>query len=497
MFSATVRWGNSAKLWYTTPMPRRSVGRRATSWPSIRISPAIGRSSPRMHRKRVVFPPPEGPRIAASSPSRIPKLTSLRTSWPSKAIFSLRTSRVGMPWRPKGVVVEIRAESLLWNVWMILSTADLYQSEGRRGRATELAGVPAMAGPRSFRVTGIWMDDGRNGGKAYASGADGDEADIIASLAEQNAHLIPPIRWQRGKALVSLVLENGADSQSLLAQFPEARLVSKRRAASTARRGSALSSPLFLPKLTEKQARALLAAHDAGYYEFPRKATTEEVSLSLGIARSTFEQHLNRAEHHVVRALLPMVRMRAGREGDEALEVYSRFSRELGLYVHLEVLGDRVAAVRLARKAPTESAGSDHPYLARILEHIRTGRGDLTDIPLHLEVAPFEREVLEFLRTIPPGQVITYGEIARRLGRPGASRAVGTACARNPAVIVIPCHRVVPKAGGLGEYSSEGGPETKRKLLQREGAPIAGDRPPDRERPKARSPRTRPASAHA
>ncbi|TLZ67842.1 MAG: MGMT family protein, partial [Methanobacteriota archaeon] len=97
----------------------------------------------------------------------------------------------------------------------------------------------------------------------------------------------------------------------------------------------------------------------------------------------------------------------------------------------------------------------------------------------------------------PPGQVITYGEIARRLGRPGASRAVGTACARNPAVIVIPCHRVVPKAGGLGEYSSEGGPETKRKLLQREGAPIAADRAPGRERPKARSPQTRPASAHA
>src|SRR5213594_3133882 len=301
----------------------------------------------------------------------------------------------------------------------------------------------------------------------------GREEEIIASLADQSAHLIPPIRWQHGEARVTLVLEDGADPQALLDQFPGARLVSKRR--QTPPRGDrvAYSSPLFLPKLTEKQARALLAAHDAGYYEFPRKATTEEVSLSLGIARSTFEQHLNRAEHHVVRALLPMVRMRAGREGDEALEVYSRFSRELGLYVHLEVLGDRVAAVRLARKAPAGSAGSDHPYLARILEHIRTGRGDLTDIPLHLEVAPFEREVLEFLRTIPPGQVITYGEIARRLGRPGASRAVGTACARNPAVIVIPCHRVVPNSGGLGNYSSEGGPETKRRLLEREGARVA------------------------
>src|SRR2546430_1419131 len=180
-----------------------------------------------------------------------------------------------------------------------------------------------------------------------------------------------------------------------------------------------------------------------------------------------------RAAHHVVRAMLPMVRVRTGREDGEALEVYSKFSRELGLYVELEVLGDRVAAVRLARKAPRETAGSDHPYLARILEHIHTGNGDLRDIPVDLEVAPFEREVLDFLRTIPPGETITYGEIARRLGRPGASRAVGTACARNPAVIVIPCHRVVPKSGGLGNYSSEGGPETKRKLLKREGASLA------------------------
>src|SRR5207249_2353909 len=170
---------------------------------------------------------------------------------------------------------------------------------------------------------------------------------------------------------------------------------------------------------------------------------------------------------------LPMVRVRTGREDGEALEVYSKFSRELGLYVELEVLGDRVAAVRLARKAPRETAGSDHPYLARILEHIHTGNGDLRDIPVDLEVAPFEREVLDFLRTIPPGETITYGEIARRLGRPGASRAVGTACARNPAVIVIPCHRVVPKSGGVGNYSSEGGPETKRKLLEREGASLA------------------------
>jgi methylated-DNA-[protein]-cysteine S-methyltransferase len=187
--------------------------------------------------------------------------------------------------------------------------------------------------------------------------------------------------------------------------------------------------------------------------------------------------------------MLPMVRMRSGLENGEALEVYSKFSRELGLYVQLEVLGDRVSAVRLTRKAPVETAGSDHPYLARILEHIHTGKGDLQDIPLALEVAPFEREVLEFLRTIPPGETITYGEIARRLGRPGASRAVGTACARNPVVIVIPCHRVVPKSGGLGNYSSEGGPETKRRLLEREGARVGLEMKPQ-EAPGDRKSRT-------
>lgn len=301
---------------------------------------------------------------------------------------------------------------------------------------------------------------------------DGGKAEEIAitSLEEQNAHIVPPIRWQRGEALITLVLEAGTDPRAILDRFPGARLVSKRRPSGPRSARASLSSPLFLPNLTEKQARALEAAFDAGYYQFPRNATTEEVSASLGIARSTFEQHLNRAEHHVIRAMLPFVRMRSGRPHDEALAVYSRFSRELGLYVKLEVLGDRVSGVSLAKEAPANIKGDDHPYLARILEHVRTGDGDLRDIPLHLEVGPFEREVLEFLRTIPPGTTMTYGEVARRLGRPRAARAVGTACAKNPTIIVIPCHRIVPKSGGLGQYSGEGGPETKRKLLAAEGS---------------------------
>jgi len=85
-------------------------------------------------------------------------------------------------------------------------------------------------------------------------------------------------------------------------------------------------------------------------------------------------------------------------------------------------------------------------------------------------VGPFEREVLEALRRIPAGQVRTYREIARGLGEPGAARAVGTACARNPLPLLIPCHRVVRSDGGLGGYSLRGGPDLKRRLLQAEGA---------------------------
>jgi methylated-DNA-[protein]-cysteine S-methyltransferase len=85
-------------------------------------------------------------------------------------------------------------------------------------------------------------------------------------------------------------------------------------------------------------------------------------------------------------------------------------------------------------------------------------------------VGPFERDVLQALLRIPAGQVRTYGEIARAVGDPGAARAVGTACSRNPLPLLIPCHRVVRSDGGLGGYSMRGGVALKRRLLEGEGA---------------------------
>lgn len=84
-----------------------------------------------------------------------------------------------------------------------------------------------------------------------------------------------------------------------------------------------------------------------------------------------------------------------------------------------------------------------------------------------LEGTPFQRSVWEELRRIPYGTVLSYGDVARRIGRPGGSRAVGQANKRNPIPLVIPCHRVVAADGGLGGFG--GREELKVRLLELEG----------------------------
>jgi len=82
----------------------------------------------------------------------------------------------------------------------------------------------------------------------------------------------------------------------------------------------------------------------------------------------------------------------------------------------------------------------------------------------------FERAVYKTLMTVPYGQVRTYQWVAQKAGRPGASRAVGNALAKNPLPIIIPCHRVVKSNGSLGGFSAIGGTELKKKLLVLENA---------------------------
>jgi methylated-DNA-[protein]-cysteine S-methyltransferase len=96
------------------------------------------------------------------------------------------------------------------------------------------------------------------------------------------------------------------------------------------------------------------------------------------------------------------------------------------------------------------------------------------DLPVDLSsLTVFQRTVLEAATAVPRGEVTTYAEIARRIGRPKAYRAVGQALGRNPVPLVIPCHRVVAADGALTGYSGGGGIETKARLLALEGARLA------------------------
>jgi len=95
------------------------------------------------------------------------------------------------------------------------------------------------------------------------------------------------------------------------------------------------------------------------------------------------------------------------------------------------------------------------------------GEDERLDLPVDLALvrSDFRRTALETLRAdVHRGDVVTYGKLAEKVGRPRAARAIGTACATNPVPIIVPCHRVVPGSGGVGSYG--GGPERKRALLE-------------------------------
>jgi methylated-DNA-[protein]-cysteine S-methyltransferase len=102
--------------------------------------------------------------------------------------------------------------------------------------------------------------------------------------------------------------------------------------------------------------------------------------------------------------------------------------------------------------------------VARLREYFAGADVDFSDVELDLdELTPFGRRLATTLRTVPRGEVVTYGELAALAGRPGAARAAGTFCAQNRLAIFVPCHRVVA-AAGLGGYGALGS-EYKRRLL--------------------------------
>jgi methylated-DNA-[protein]-cysteine S-methyltransferase len=103
-----------------------------------------------------------------------------------------------------------------------------------------------------------------------------------------------------------------------------------------------------------------------------------------------------------------------------------------------------------------------------------TGQRQSFDLPLAPAGTEFQRTIWRAMGDIPYGTTLTYGGLAEAIGKSkGSSQAVGSACAQNPIPILIPCHRVLPASGGLGNYSGGEGTETKQDLLRLEGAVLS------------------------
>lgn len=163
------------------------------------------------------------------------------------------------------------------------------------------------------------------------------------------------------------------------------------------------------------------------------------------------------------------VQSAGGSSGDAGQRTHTVLDSPIG---PLTVVGDGGAIVGLfmdgGRHLPDpdwfgarDDAGFDEA--ARQLDEYFAGRRTDFDLPLRPSGTPFQRQVWAALREIPYAWTISYGELARRIGQPHASRAVGLANGRNPISVIVPCHRVIGANGALTGYG--GGLERKRHLL--------------------------------
>lgn len=133
-------------------------------------------------------------------------------------------------------------------------------------------------------------------------------------------------------------------------------------------------------------------------------------------------------------------------------------------------------AIEMAGQYPTaQTANALTEETARLLQRYFAGEAVSFQLQIDIRVfTPFQLLVYEKVAAIPYGQVRTYAQVAAEIRRKSAARGIGTAMARNPVPIIIPCHRVVGTAGAMTGYSAAGGVASKRFLLSMEGVALDG-----------------------
>lgn len=230
----------------------------------------------------------------------------------------------------------------------------------------------------------------------------------------------------------------------------------------------------------KRMAQAVPLEENGYREERPRDRTRRSLEVGVGKSVSMEEKSVKRAGEH--RRMSPAKHRSGGEEGPIRFAVART---DLGWVLVAGTvrglcaieLGDSRKALIDALKARFDKAehreGDPETvrWLRRVTESIVSPRRGL-DLPLDIHGTAFQRRVWQELRRIPAGRTASYGEVARRIGKPGSARAVARACASNPLALAVPCHRVVRSDGDPGGYRC--GVERKRALLEREAGGQGG-----------------------
>jgi AraC family transcriptional regulator of adaptative response/methylated-DNA-[protein]-cysteine methyltransferase len=194
-----------------------------------------------------------------------------------------------------------------------------------------------------------------------------------------------------------------------------------------------------------------MATYDAGYGSSSR--VYEKSSRYLGMTPKAYTEHGKGHEIHysVLKCPLGYLLLAATKKGICSVRIGHTPSAMVD------------ALEREFKNADIHESHSELSKWSQMLIDYLAGHIPWPRLPYDIRATAFQRKVWDYLRTIPEGQTMHYSEIAAAIGRPKAARAVARAVGSNPVAIVIPCHRVVPKSGGVGGY--RWGPERKKKLL--------------------------------